>query len=387
MDVESDESSNGDLLGDAENDMLLEADGPGAAEEAFNDGTAIGEHVEEAPMRLPRNPSDPTPEEREKHNKTHVPHRPWCAVCMSARGREDKHYTQTSIEMELGLPMVVLDYAQIEDADEDVMAEADNMAEDPTKVQTHEADAPKDGNTLSKPRKRRLMIGRDRWTKQVMAHLVKCKGLGDETIVKRVTQAVDELGYTKVVIKTDGEPAIVAVQEKIAANRVHGTLVENPPAYDPQANGGAERAVAEVKAQLRAIKFGLEKKVGTRIDIGRPMVEWMIPHAADVINRFLVGSDGKTAYYRIHHRWFKAAVFEFGKQVWAKPLRQTNWNKATETKRKLSLRSNWIEGTWVGFNSRSNEHVIVLPGGGPAMRVRTVRARPSSERWSAKAIE
>ena len=264
MDVESDESSNGDFLGDAENDMVLEADGPGAAEEAFNDGTAIGEHVEEAPMRLPRNPSDPTPEEREKHNKTHVPHRPWCAVCMSARGREDKHYTQTSIEMELGLPMVVLDYAQIEDADEEVMAEADNMAEDPTKVQTHEADAPKDGNTLSKPRKRRLMIGRDRWTKQVMAHLVKCKGLGDETIVKRVTQAVDELGYTKVVIKTDGEPAIVAVQEKIAANRVHGTLVENPPAYDPQANGGAERAVAEVKAQLRAIKFGLENRIGTR---------------------------------------------------------------------------------------------------------------------------
>ena len=39
----------------------------------------------------------------------------------------------------------------------------------------------------------------------------------------------------------------------------------------------------------------------------------------------------------------------------------------------------------MGFNSRSNEHIIVLPGGGPAMRVRTVRARPSSERWNARA--
>ena len=72
-----------------------------------------------------------------------------------------------------------------------------------------------------KPRTRRLLIGRDKWTKQVMAHLVRCKGLGDETIVKRVTQSVDELGYRKVVIKTDGEPALIAVQE---------TLVENPPA-------------------------------------------------------------------------------------------------------------------------------------------------------------
>ena len=131
MDVENDESSNSDLFGDAENDMVLDADGPDAAEEAFNDGTADGEPVEEAPMRLPRNPSDPTPEEREKHNKTNLPHRPWCAVCVSARGREDKHYTQTSKEMELGLPMIVLDYAQIEDAGEEV------TAEDSTKAQTH----------------------------------------------------------------------------------------------------------------------------------------------------------------------------------------------------------------------------------------------------------
>ena len=31
---------------------------------------------EEAPMRLPSRPSDPTPDERNKHNKTHLPHGP-----------------------------------------------------------------------------------------------------------------------------------------------------------------------------------------------------------------------------------------------------------------------------------------------------------------------
>ena len=116
---------------------------------SFSTTTAVGEPVEEAPMRLPRNPSDPTPDEREKQNKTHAPHRPWCAVCVSARGREDKHYTQTSKEMELGLPMIVLDYAQVEDT---------------TKAQTHEVNAPRGEEAPSKPHKRRLMIGRDRWT-------------------------------------------------------------------------------------------------------------------------------------------------------------------------------------------------------------------------------
>ena len=98
----------------------------------------------------------------------------------------------------------------------------------------------------------------------MMAHLVRCKGPGDETIVKRVTKSVDELGYRKDVIKTDGEPALIAVREAITANRVHETLIENPLAYDPQANGGAERAVAEVKAQLRAIKSAWRQGSGRK---------------------------------------------------------------------------------------------------------------------------
>ena len=99
MDIGSDESSDGDFFEDAEDDLVPDADGPDAAEEASDDDAAEGEPVEEAPMKLPRNPSDPTPEEREKHNKVHVPHRSWCAICMSARGIEHKHYSQVSKEM------------------------------------------------------------------------------------------------------------------------------------------------------------------------------------------------------------------------------------------------------------------------------------------------
>ena len=68
--------------------------------------------------------------------------------------------------MELELRTIALDYAQIEDAGEE------EKADDSTKAQAHEVNAPRDEKAPSKPRKRRLMIGRDRWTKQVMAHLV-----------------------------------------------------------------------------------------------------------------------------------------------------------------------------------------------------------------------
>ena len=321
---------------------------------------------EEAPIKMPESPSDPTPEERERHNKTHVPYRSWCSVCKRARGREDKHLRQTKEERALGLPKVSMDYAQIEDVVTEEQPESEEQV-------TH---------------KRRLMVGRDRWTGYTFNHLVECKGLGDHNIVKKVTASVDGLGYRKLIVKTDGEPAIVAVQEAVARARTFETIAENPPAHDPQANGEAERAVSEVKAQMRAVKIGLEMRLKDDVDVRWPVIEWMIPHAADVLNRFSVGTDGKTPHYRVFHRFFKAPVFEFGEQVWAKPLRETNWTKVhKDPKRKLSLRTNWIEGTWVGFSNRTNEHFIVVPDGGPVLRVRTVRMRPPSERWSITAIK
>ena len=68
-------------------------EGPGGDNDSIDEGglfDAVFEDVaekhdahigcEEAPIRLPSNPFDPTPAEREKHNKTHLPHRPWCSV-------------------------------------------------------------------------------------------------------------------------------------------------------------------------------------------------------------------------------------------------------------------------------------------------------------------
>ena len=38
---------------------------------------------EEAPVRVTRNPADPTSEERAKHDTTHLPFRPWCPICVA----------------------------------------------------------------------------------------------------------------------------------------------------------------------------------------------------------------------------------------------------------------------------------------------------------------
>ena len=39
--------------------------------------------------------------------------------------------------------------------------------------------------------------------------------------------------------------------------RAQPTIPENPPAYDPQANGGAERRVQEVKRTIEGTQIGI----------------------------------------------------------------------------------------------------------------------------------
>ena len=68
----------------------------------------------------------------------------------------------------------------------------------------------------------------------------------------------------------------------------------NPPAYDPQCNGLAEKAVQDVKAQLCVLKLGLEAHIEHNIPMESRISEWMIPHSADAVIRFSVGKDGRT---------------------------------------------------------------------------------------------
>ena len=41
------------------------------------------------------------------------------------------------------------------------------------------------------------------------------------------------------------------------------------------------------------------------------------------------------------------------------------------------------DAIWVGVAKKSNEHVVVRDGGGPAIRCRSVKRRPFASRWSA----
>ena len=92
--------------------------------------------------------------------------------------------------------------------------------------------------------------------------------------VKAIVDYVVWLGYTKLVLKTDSEPAILnLLEESLRGSRIAGVdqvMYENSPEYDPQSNGNAEVGVKLVTGMVRTMRSGLERELGFRVPVRNP---------------------------------------------------------------------------------------------------------------------
>ena len=169
--------------------------------------------------RIPKtltSPIKPSASDVERHGLTHLPYRPWCSACVRAKAREDGHFRgagQDEDEDGDGLPIVSFDYQELNENEE-------------------------------KPQK--VIIGKDEATGNLIAHYVLCKGLTDDWVIRRIVRDLEEIGRRDAIVKTDGEPAITAVQSRLQALRPGRTLPRNPPAYNPESIGPCEMAVQDV---------------------------------------------------------------------------------------------------------------------------------------------
>ena len=305
----------------------------------------VSGQYEKPPVKVARDPGMPTAEEVEEHSATHLPHRSWCPVCVKARGKEDAH---KQVHKD-GKPIVSLDYKAFgEEAEED-----DKVT---------------------------MIVVKDEKTGSMAAHMCQQKGASDTWVVERICDDLDMFGHTEIILKGDGEPALVQVQGAVKNRRAHSTICQNPPAYNPQANGAVERAVQEVMNQIRVMKIGLEQRLATKITTDWKIMEWITELSAVLLNRCLIGKDGRTPYHRLIGKDSQKTLVEIGERVLAKIAR------GQQSGRKQSLKAKWEDAVWVGIAKKSNEHIVVLEGGGPAIRCRTIKRRTAVTRWDADKV-
>ena len=114
-------------------------------------------------------PGQPTEEERRKHNITHLPYRSWCAECVAGRGTAHAHVSQDVLE-DGSLPIVGLDY--------------------------HFMGTEGEEGTVP------MMCIKCSHTKVLFDFVVPEKG-AHPYVVKKVLNAIQWLGYKRLIVKTD----------------------------------------------------------------------------------------------------------------------------------------------------------------------------------------
>ena len=109
---------------------------------------------------------------------------------------------------------------------------------------------------------------------------------------------------------------MLALQQAASKARKGDTVLRNSSAYNPQYNGGAEKAVQDVIDLMRRMLLGLKAKLRGRLDLTLPWARWLFRHAAFVLTRFQVGHDGLTPWRRFTGRAWSGYVFTLARRSW-----------------------------------------------------------------------
>ena len=235
--------------------------------------------------RVAKSVATPTAQEWEEHQATaHAMHRSWCGHCMRARAAAARHQTVPHDE-ESEVPVMTLDYYFFGD---------------------------KEGETAN-------LEVKDCRSKMAWATTIPTKG-PDLFSVNFLLSCINETGYRRIILKSDNEPAILALKRevKVQATDVEVVLQEALTG-DHSANGAVEAAVRNQKRQVRALLSEVEENLA-KLDDTHPILTWLSRHAAFCLSGFSIKDDGRTPYQKLTGRKWNRPLVRFGERIFFRPL-------------------------------------------------------------------
>ena len=305
----------------------------------------------------------PTEEEVATHNLTHANFKTWCKYCQMGAAQRKPHrrkekYKRDSHGMidvpdteaaEKGIAKFSIDYAKMESKEE------------------------------GKGMQVMIMVSHD--DGGVWAYAVPGKGIqGDKNWVpKRMAKDIDNTGVkeTKIQIKSDQEPAIVVVQEEVKEVRRARTICVNSPVGESECNGRAENAVKRAIAKVRILRAVLEDKINAKLDMKAPIATWLVRWAGEILTKYTIGKDHKTAWERRRGSKCNKPIVMFGERILYMPLK-------TATVHQNKAEPKMEEGIWLGINARTEEVLVGTRKG--VIKCRDVHRVPEDKRCDAKLI-
>ena len=271
------------------------------ASDAVTEAFAHDAHPQALPVR-------PDPATVALHELTHIPRMDWCESCQATRSREDSHSTKPPVREQ---PVVSMDFM--------FNRTGDDKPEPEHPMQTH-------------------LVVVDQNTKFVLCIPVQSKAAGSlKVAVEEIVKLTSSLGYTKLTLRADSEPAMVQLTNlvKIARSRLgFATTVEFAPPDSSEHQGlRAERYIDIVRKLGLCLLHTVSARTKRTITSAHPLYVWCFRHAAFLLSRFRVHSDGCTSFELVHGRKYEAKLAPFGSTIFAQPIPKPKakgvaWEKA-----------------------------------------------------------
>ena len=132
--------------------------------------------------------------------------------------------------------------------------------------------------------------------------------------------------------------------------------------------------------QFITLRDALQTRLSEKIETGNPVIEFPVLHTSDTLNRYHVGSDGRTSYQRWKGKQFKRVVPEFGEKVLYLKL-----GSLKEPKRDKG-ESRWAEGHFLGVRNETGE-LIIGTNEGIIKAKDFKRLADPQQRWNAASLK
>ena len=120
------------------------------------------------------------------------------------------------------------------------------------------------------------------------------------------------------------------------------------------ANGRVDMAVREVKRQCRTLRISAEHNTSVRIADDSPLLSWLPRFAAHVMNKMVIGKDGKTSEMRRTGRRWRKPMEQFGEKVWFRKIGEHGVS---------SFASRMTPGIFVGHHDRTGAVLCITKNG------------------------
>ena len=274
------------------------------------------------PVNQPGIPDQPTEQEVQEHNTTHIPFKPWCELCIAHKGRQDKHHLESHSASTFSV--VSFDFGYADRGTDDSLT---------------------------------VLFMHDRSTK--MMHAVPTPAKGGRSLpylTQELCRFISWLGHQEVCLRTDNEPSAVSLLEScrkaLKGLGVH-TTVELVVPGNKEGNGAAEVTVQVIRNQANLLVEQVERSLGVTDKLlftaHHPLYAWAVIHASWLHCRFAV-SNGETPYERCTGKEYHGKICLFAETCmgYLKPSAK-------------GLPS-WQRGVWLGKTQNNDAHIISCNG-------------------------